>query len=136
MEKLRFKNENAQRILGILQNFSCVEFEVFFRKGQPKILNEESTTFNNVSGQYCDQRMFESAFLEFEMNKDGSMDGWYRAVALLSYNDAQCSHPETGQNDFDAYWCPDHVEFTFLAKTRKEIIARRREEWATLGLPF
>ena len=136
MEKKLFKNESAQRIVNILTRRAVVSFEVFLRKGNLKILNEESTAFNELAGTYCSKEMFESAFLEYELNKDGSMDGWYEATAILAYNEAQCSHPETGQNDFDAYWDVDHIEFTFIGKTRKEILAARKASGAYYDLPF
>ena len=136
MEKKLFKNENAQRIVNILTGRSLVSFEVFLKKGKTKILNEESTAFENVAGRYCSRDMFESAFLERELNKDGEMDGWYEATAILAYNEAQCSHPETGQNDFDAYWDVDHIEFKFIGKTRKEILAARKSSAEYYSLPF
>ena len=136
MEKKLFKNESAQRIVNILRWRSLVSFEVFLKKGKTKILNEESTAFENIAGRYCSRDMFESAFLEYEINKDGAMEGWYEATAILAYNEAQCSHPETGQNDFDAYWDVDHIEFTFIGKTRKEILAARKASGAYYDLPF
>jgi len=135
MERKLFRNENAQRIVNILTGRSVVSFEVFLKKGKTKILNEESTAFNEVAGRYCSKDMFESAFLEYEINKDGSMDGWYEATAILAYNEAQCSHPETGQNDFDAYWDVDHIEFKFIGKSRKEILKERMSS-SYDNLPF
>ena len=126
MERKLFKNESAQRIVNILTGRSLVSFEVFLKKGKTKILNEESTAFENLAGRYCSRDMFESAFLEYEINKDGSMDGWYEATAILA----------TGQNDFDAYWDVDHIEFTFIGKTRKEILAARKASGAYYDLPF
>ncbi len=136
MEKKLFKNENAQRIVNILTGRSLVSFEVFLKKGKTKILNEESTAFENIAGRYCSRDMFESAFLEHEINKGGEMDGWYEATAILAYNEAQCSHPETGQNDFDAYWDVDHIEFKFIGKTRKEILSARKSSADYYNLPF
>jgi hypothetical protein len=62
MEKKYFKNEDAQRIAGILNDFSLIEFEVFFRKGKARTINEESTHYNELRGRYVGRTIFESAF--------------------------------------------------------------------------